>query len=166
MIMEKECSKCGKTKSLTEFGNNQSTNTGGDVYFRPECKECTSNVSKGKTQAFKMAGSPCYPEIGCPCDLCGRPPRPATKINSKPKKLVFDHGHVSLNHRGWLCDNCNRALGMLGDDEESMVQALLYIAKGEKRPVWFIEKIKGLLKDTIELGPPEKKSNTLMEYYA
>ena len=160
----KECSKCGKVKLLTEFGNNQSTNTGGDVYFRPECKECTSIASKGKTKAFKMAGKPNYPEIGCACDLCGKPPRPATKVNARPKKLVFDHGHVSLKHRGWLCDNCNRAMGMLGDDERSMIEALLYIAKGEGRPEWIIKKIKELLKDFLELGPPE--INSLMEHYA
>ena len=157
----KECSKCCKVKLLTEFGNNQSTNTGGDVYFRPECKECTSSASKGKTKAFKMAGKPSYPEIGCPCDLCGKPPRAATKINARPKKLVFDHGHVSLKHRGWLCDNCNRAMGMLGDDELGMIEALLYITETEKRPLEVIEKTKELLALFTKMGPPE--INSLME---
>ena len=147
----KKCSKCGKVKLLTEFGNNQSTNTGGDVYFRPECKECTSSVSKGKRQAFKMAGNPHYPEIGCACDLCGKPPRLATKVNAKPKKLVFDHGHVSLRHRGWLCDNCNRAMGMLGDDELGMLTSTLYIAKGEERAPEYIKKVEELLVLTTEL---------------
>ena len=147
----KECSKCGKVKLLTEFGNNQSTNTGGDVYFRPECKECTSSIRKGKTKAFKMAGKPSYPEIGCPCDLCGKPPRAATKINARPKKLVFDHGHVSLKHRGWLCDNCNRAMGMLGDDELGMLISTLYIAKGEERAPEYIKKVEELLVLTTEL---------------
>ena len=160
----RKCSKCSKVKLLTEFGNNQSTNTGGDVYFRPECKECTSNANKGKTKAFKLAGKPEYPEIGCPCDLCGKPPRAATKINARPKKLVFDHGHVSLRHRGWLCDNCNRAMGMLSDDEVGMLRATLYIAKGEGRPEWIIKKTEELLKDFLELGPPE--INSLMEHYA
>ena len=160
----KECSKCGKVKLLTEFGNNQSTNTGGDVYFRPECKECTSIASKGKTKAFKMAGKPSYPEIGCPCDLCGEPPKAATKVNARPKKLVFDHGHESLRHRGWLCNKCNRAMGMMGDEEVGMLRATLYIAKGEGRPEWIIKKTEELLKDFLELGPPE--INSLMEHYA
>ena len=147
----KECSKCGKVKLLTEFGNNQSTNTGGDVYFRPECKECTSIASKGKTKAFKMAGKPSYPEIGTACDRCGKPPRPATKVNARPKKLVFDHGHVSLRHRGWLCDNCNRAMGMLGDDELGMLTSTLYIAKGEERAPEYIKKVEELLVLTTEL---------------
>ena len=76
-------------------------------------------------------------------------------VNSFSIKLVFDHGHVSLRHRGWLCDNCNRAMGMLGDDERSMIEALLYIARGEDRPEWIIKKIEELLKDFLELGPPK-----------
>jgi hypothetical protein len=159
----RKCSKCSKVKLLTEFGNNQSTNTGGDVYFRPECKECTSNINKGKTKAFKLAGKPVYPEVGTACDLCGKSPRAATKVNARPKKLVFDHGHVSLRHRGWLCDGCNRAMGMLGDDEVGMLKATLYTAKGEGRPPEVIKKVEELLSLFVELGIPD--SNSLMEYY-
>ena len=147
----RECSKCGKVKLLTEFANNQSTNTGGDVYFRPECKKCTSKAGKGKNEAFKLAGKPNYPEVGTACDRCGKAPRAATKVNARPKKLVFDHGHVSLRHRGWLCDNCNRAMGMLGDDELGMLTSTLYIAKGEERAPEYIKKVEELLELTTEL---------------
>jgi len=159
----RKCSKCSKVKLLTEFGNNQSTNTGGDVYFRPECKECTSKISKGKTKAFKLAGKPERPEVGTACDLCRKAPRAATKVNARPKKLVFDHGHVSLRHRGWLCDGCNRSMGMLEDDEVGMIKATLYIAKGEGRPPEVIKKIEELLSLFVKLGTPD--SNSLMEYY-
>ena len=157
----RECSKCGKVKLLTEFIKNNSTNTGGKIYFRPECKECTSIASKGKRKAFKLAGKPSAPSIGTNCDLCGKPPRPATKLGAEPKKLVFDHGHLSLNFRGWLCDPCNRAMGMLGDDELGMIEALLYITETEKRPLEVIEKTKELLALFTKLGPPE--INSLME---
>lgn len=33
-------------------------------------------------------------------------------------KLHFEHDHVSLTHRGWLCENCNRALGLLGENPD------------------------------------------------
>ena len=146
-----KCSKCDEVKPLTEFGNNQSTNTGGDGFKRPECKKCTSKAGKGKNKAFKLAGKPNYPEVGTACDRCGKPPRPATKVNARPKKLVFDHGHVSLKHRGWLCDNCNRAMGMLGDDELGMLTSTLYIAKGEERAPEYIKKVEELLVLTTEL---------------
>ena len=103
-----KCSKCDEVKPLTEFGNNTSTNTGGDGFKRPECKKCTSDISKGKRKAWKMAGKPSAPPIGTNCDCCGKPQRPSTKLGSKLKPLVFDHGHISLNFRGWLCQSCNR----------------------------------------------------------
>jgi len=117
----RKCSKCGAKYPLTEefFGRNQSTNTGGDKYFRPECKDCTKKASQGKAEAYKLAGKPVRPPLGTPCDRCGR----------TDKKLVFDHCHETLVHRGWLCDNCNRAMGMLGDNIEGMLLSAIYIAK-------------------------------------
>ena len=117
----RKCPKCGKTFPLTEeyFQKNQSTNTGGSKYFRPECKECQKDVSKGKAKAKKLAGNPLRPELGTPCDRCGR----------TDKRLVFDHCHTTLKHRGWLCDNCNRAMGMLGASIDGMFLTVEYIAK-------------------------------------
>jgi hypothetical protein len=117
----RKCSKCGAVHPLTEefFGRNQSTNTGGDKYFRPECKKCTREAGKGKNEAYKLAGKPKRPELGTPCDRCGR----------TDKKLVFDHCHETLVHRGWLCDNCNRSIGMLGDDIAGQLLSAKYIAK-------------------------------------
>ena len=122
MELTRTCSKCAKTFPLNEqfFGRNQSTNTGGDKYFRPECKECTKKASQGKTKAYKLAGKPKYPELGTPCHNCGR----------TDKKLVFDHDHETLAHRGWLCDNCNRSIGMLGDTIESLERAIRYLKEG------------------------------------
>ena len=116
------CSKCGKTFPLTPkfFDRNQSTNTGGKKYFRPECKACTKRASQGCRQAKKLAGNPDRPALGCPCHRCGR----------TDKKLVFDHCHETLAHRGWLCDNCNRAMGMLGDNIKGMELAIKYLKEG------------------------------------
>jgi hypothetical protein len=116
------CSKCQNVYPLTEqfFARNQSTNTGGDKYFRPECKDCTKKAGQGKAKAYKLAGKPKYPDLGTPCYNCGR----------TDKKLVFDHDHETLAHRGWLCDNCNRSIGMLGDTIESLDRAIRYL-KGE-----------------------------------
>jgi hypothetical protein len=121
-MLDRKCSKCGKVRPLTEeyFGKNQSTNTGGDKYFRPECKKCTKKAGEGKREALKKAGNPVRPKLGTPCNLCKR----------KDRKLVFDHDHITLLHRGWLCDNCNRSLGMLGDDIPSLERAIRYLKKG------------------------------------
>ena len=118
---KRKCSKCGAEHPLTEefFAKNQSTNTGGDKYFRPECKKCTKQASQGKNSAYKLAGKPKRPELGTPCDRCGR----------TDKKLVFDHCHETFAHRGWLCDNCNRLMGMRGYVIEGMLLSAIYIAK-------------------------------------
>jgi hypothetical protein len=127
------CSKCGAEHPLTEefFARNQSTNTGGDKYFRPECKSCTKKANKGKAEAFKLAGKPETPGPGYCCDRCGCDPgtKYSTKYKKVVSKVVFDHCHETLAHRGWLCDNCNRSMGMLGDDVEGMLLSAIYIAK-------------------------------------
>ena len=113
------CSKCGETKPLNEeyFQRNQSTNTGGNKYWRPECKECQKKASKCKAHAKRAAGNPGTPPLGTPCDLCNR----------TDKLLCFDHDHTTCKHRGWLCDNCNRSLGMLGDSVEALERAIRYL---------------------------------------
>lgn len=52
----------------------------------------------------KIAGRP-RPKC---CEVCGRP-------SADGRGLHFDHSHVSGTFRGWLCDNCNRILGMAAD---------------------------------------------------
>jgi len=46
-------------------------------------------------------------------------------------KLVVDHCHTTGEVRGLLCHNCNRALGLFQDSEESLIRAQAYL-KGEK----------------------------------
>jgi len=123
MSQVRVCSKCYKELPLTEefFSKNVSTNTGGNKYFRPECKECNKKRNKGQKEAYKLAGEPKYPAIGTPCDNCKR----------TDMKLVFDHDHETLEHRGWLCENCNQGLGRLGDTEESLQRALNYLKKSK-----------------------------------
>ncbi|MBS0599582.1 MAG: hypothetical protein JSR92_20185 [Proteobacteria bacterium] len=50
---------------------------------------------------------PTRPDPGF-CECCGKPP------SGKFKHLALDHDHVSNKFRGWLCNGCNRAIGILG----------------------------------------------------
>ncbi len=51
------------------------------------------------------------------CALCQR----------KRKRLAVDHCHKTGRVRGLLCGPCNRALGMLGDNEASILKVLTYV---------------------------------------
>lgn len=42
-------------------------------------------------------------------------------------KLVVDHCHVTDKVRGLLCHNCNRALGLLKDNIQTLENAIAYL---------------------------------------
>jgi hypothetical protein len=41
----------------------------------------------------------------------------------------IDHNHITNEIRGLLCSKCNLALGMLGDDEDSILKVLHYFRR-------------------------------------
>ena len=127
----KKCSKCSKNKSLVCCIKNTSSSDGflkdGTRQRRPECAECTQNVNKGANQAKKLAktmGIPYVAPSGTCCEIC-------KKTASKGNAIVFDHCHKKNIFRGYLCNTCNRGLGLLGDDEEGIMRVLNYLKKNE-----------------------------------
>jgi recombination endonuclease VII len=52
------------------------------------------------------------------CAVCKLPSRRA---------LCVDHCHATRQVRGLLCDKCNTALGLLGDDVRRMLAAVVYL---------------------------------------
>ncbi len=51
------------------------------------------------------------------CKLCGE----------KPKRLVVDHNHATGKVRGLICDFCNKGLGLMKDDIETILKAAEYL---------------------------------------
>lgn len=56
------------------------------------------------------------------CALCGQP-----ETTSNKERLCIDHDHETGKVRRLLCSNCNRAIGLLGDDPELLRRAAEYI---------------------------------------
>ena len=132
------CTKCGETKPETEYYK-----TGKGHKRHGSCKVCyKANVAKNKDpvrirdlslqKAYGITSKD-YSEIlesqGGVCDSCKRPPP-----NQRKKFLAVDHDHQTGQVRGLLCDNCNRALGLLGDDAQTISNLLAYKQKWTNHP--------------------------------
>lgn len=45
------------------------------------------------------------------------------------KGLVIEHCHKTNKFRGWVCNNCNTGIGMLGDTVEGLMHAVEYLRR-------------------------------------
>jgi hypothetical protein len=61
------------------------------------------------------------------CAICGG----VNTSETKPERLSVDHNHETGRIRGLLCGNCNRGLGLFGEDQERMFKAIEYLMKWE-----------------------------------
>lgn len=61
-------------------------------------------------------------------------PRPeACELCARPGKVVWDHCHKGGHFRGWLCYQCNTALGLVGDDTALLSRMVEYL-NGDWKP--------------------------------
>ena len=122
----KRCTVCNEEKPLEEFHQNntgRTKNYGSDYpRYRNVCKDCRSKSGKKDSQKsgrlMKKSGK-IRPALGTPCECC----------EDKGKILFFDHCHKTDEFRGWICNTCNTAIAMLGDDIEGIKRALRYLTK-------------------------------------
>lgn len=134
----KVCPTCLKRKELLEFYKRNSTKDG----RYSECKKCNdlrrSEWKKDKPlhkrvylKQWKLMGrfgltlddyvSMMDEQKGC-CLVCGG------SLDSGAKQSpCVDHDHNTGKVRGLLCNRCNRGIGMLGDNYESVLKAAEYL---------------------------------------
>lgn len=81
--------------------------------------------ARGSRYARKVAYDAAYEEQkGC-CAICGI----FKEKTERHHRLVVDHCHDTGVFRGLLCHNCNVALGLLGDNINSLHNAIFYLRK-------------------------------------
>jgi hypothetical protein len=129
----KKCNKCKNELSLNKFSLNTSGsspfNKDGLRYRRGDCVDCHKKQVDGKNIAKKIAKSLGIDKNSLndiKCEIC-----------DKTDKIVFDHDHEKNEFRGWLCDGCNRSIGMLsvsadGSDLGGLIKSIMYLIKNEK----------------------------------
>ena len=64
------------------------------------------------------------------CAICKRPELNGYKGRTD---LCVDHNHETGTVRGLLCNHCNRALGLFGDNLSSLQNAVEYIANDQRQ---------------------------------
>lgn len=149
----KKCTKCGEAKPRTEFSKAYDGKHG--PVLRPSCKACQSArarewfaenpkrtaANKRKFNLAKNYGltvadyNALLRAQGGVCAVCGKGEPNAHGRTGKQFALAVDHCHETGRVRGLLCQKCNRAIGLLGDDPVLMRRAISYLLRHRKDTV-------------------------------
>jgi recombination endonuclease VII len=114
---EKPCSRCGIVKPLDQF----SELAHGALGRQARCKSCICLIGKEYTRSHRerKAGRP---RPGW-CECCGEPA-------TGRRALHWDHDHALDRFRGWLCAQCNQALGQVDDSIKRLELLIAYLQRG------------------------------------
>jgi hypothetical protein len=118
----KVCSKCKQTLSTHMFGK-----ASGGNYLRGECRACSKEVTIAREKAKLTA--PKIPN-NYQCPVCQRTEEQVKHRGGKKSGTwCCDHSHTTGLFRGWLCHDCNRGIGNLGDDINRLKRAMEYVSE-------------------------------------
>ena len=95
----------------------------GAKHRRSKCKSC-DNVQKQQRNKFRLL----VPPINYVCPICNRDESEVKgKGGAKSGPWCLDHDHVTGEYRGFLCHDCNRALGNFKDSVPMLESAIKYL---------------------------------------
>ena len=66
-------------------------------------------------------------------DIAGRPRADQCELCLEMVMTVFDHCHTNGHFRGWICDRCNKTLGLVYDDIDLLNAMINYLEKDNGR---------------------------------
>jgi hypothetical protein len=136
----KTCTVCKEAKKLDEYYKCTASKDGKGY----RCKECDNLARKSWTinnseraayssrnRALKWKYGidiPTYDRMlatqkHC-CAICGDK---ENKVGGLHNSFSVDHDHTTGKVRGLLCNQCNRGLGMLGDNIKSIMNVVKYL---------------------------------------
>jgi hypothetical protein len=113
------CNKCSKEKDLNLFHIPYYKSDGSPSHSHT-CKECKRHFSNTVSSLKKIHPKP----KDSKCECC----------EDFTLKLVLDHDHKTDEFRGWICNNCNQALGKLKEDPVTVMKAAEYLRARQRTP--------------------------------
>jgi hypothetical protein len=142
MGQTKKCSKCKEFKELTHFYKNRHKSDGLQDRCRVCHKEYLNKWRAENPEKRKQQNARRNHRVNNLRNLYGLSPEDFELMartqnglcaicQSLPDQLVVDHCHITGNVRGLLCNKCNRGIGQLNDDIETVRSALEYLERAK-----------------------------------
>ena len=154
----KKCKDCKLEKPLSSYASHKGMKDGLKAYCRDcnhirtskwqkenkeKCAESSKAYRERNPEKFKKANQKTKLRLlygitveqynekllsqNSVCDICGNPETVSKR--GKLYDLCVDHNHDTGQVRGLLCRNCNTAIGMLGDNSNTVLKAFNYLEK-------------------------------------
>ena len=140
MADEKLCSRCHEIKPIDAFYRRK---VDGGAYRGP-CKDCVlismrdpvirqrvaANKRRGILALYGMSDvdyAKMLVDQNGKCAICDKEETSIHSLTGTMFSLSIDHDHTTGKVRGLLCNRCNRAIGMLGDDVDTLLKAVDYL---------------------------------------
>jgi len=115
------CSRCKETKNISCFSKRSDRPSG----VQSKCKDCEREVRvkyykpHHDTRRKLKISDDLYEQLmsNTNCQIC----------NAELTKKCIDHCHSTNKIRGVLCNNCNTALGLVGDNTQTLQSMIEYL---------------------------------------
>lgn len=118
------CDSCKKTRKLKTFGDWAKHNKTHRKKWQKEYQQTNTYKSNLMLRTYGITQeeyNEMLKEQDYSCAIC------QTHQDEFENRLSIDHNHNTGSIRGLLCSNCNTAIGLLGDNLESIQKALDYL---------------------------------------
>ena len=130
------CCRCGEEKPLDNFQNDKTGRSKfKKVGFCNQCRSLTEKFSKIKRyhNLSKEDFLEILQEQNGKCKICNAEMETFNQGDNKANTLCIDHDHYTGKFRGFICNNCNRAIGLFDDNKNIVLSAYKYLLAHDKQ---------------------------------
>ena len=129
-LLQKVCARCKQEKLCSKFSPRKE-----GCGLNSWCKSCCNEKFK-EYRAANLSRYNSYHRVvktryrmKALEKLAGRPKPDNCEVCGRKGIISFDHDHVTMKFRGWICNNCNMSLGLLSDSPELLRKLAEYLEK-------------------------------------